>query len=284
MVKRLLCQCALLACSVIVAGFFYAVPPSLAAQHPRAVRVGLRDTGKTVPLAVGQQLIVRVPLQRRWDDNYWYVSSNSGAAIKLIAGPDTRPPPNWNFPSRHVFRPESPTSMTLWKGGSQVFYFQREAPGTVHLVLEQRYFSEPMVLKLVDAPALPALSPVSPLPPPAIAPAREKLIVRGVHFDFDQSRIRPGDAAVLDEDVSTLNANPNVTINVNGYCDATGSSEYNLKLSQRRADAVLDYLASRGIRESRLIPHGYGKSSFAATNDTAEGRAQNRRVELVPNE
>jgi outer membrane protein OmpA-like peptidoglycan-associated protein len=71
---------------------------------------------------------------------------------------------------------------------------------------------------------------------------------------------------------------------VNGYCDAIGGEEYNLKLSERRADAVEDYLEKGGIPASRLIPHGYGKTNFVATNDTPEGRAQNRRVELVPND
>ena len=107
-------------------------------------------------------------------------------------------------------------------------------------------------------------------------------MLRGVHFDFNKYNIRPGDAAVLDEAAATLKANPNVTVNVNGYCDAIGSVEYNLKLSDRRANSVVDYLVKAGIPESRLIPHGYGKSDFVATNDTAEGRAQNRRVELVP--
>ena len=109
-------------------------------------------------------------------------------------------------------------------------------------------------------------------------------MLRGVHFDFNKSNIRPGDAAVLDEAAATLKANPNVTINVNGYCDAIGGVEYNLRLSDRRANSVVNYLAKAGISENRLIPHGYGKSDFVATNDTAEGRAQNRRVELVPNQ
>ena len=109
-------------------------------------------------------------------------------------------------------------------------------------------------------------------------------MLRGVHFDFNKSKIRPGDAAILDEAASTLKANPNVTVNVNGYCDAIGSEEYNLKLSDRRSDAVVDYLTRAGIPSSQLIPHGYGKTNFVAPNDTAEGRAQNRRVELVPND
>jgi OOP family OmpA-OmpF porin len=113
-------------------------------------------------------------------------------------------------------------------------------------------------------------------------PVKEKLVLRGVHFDFNKSKIRPGDAAVLDEAATTLKANPDVDIDVNGYCDAIGGENYNLRLSDRRAEAVVDYLANAGVNQSRLHPHGYGKTNFVATNDTAEGRAQNRRVELVP--
>src|SRR5579864_6410609 len=133
-------------------------------------------------------------------------------------------------------------------------------------------------------PPPPQPPPPPPPPPPLPRPAPVKLILRGVHFDFNKSIIRPGDAAVLDEVAQILKANPNVTVNVNGYCDAIGSVEYNLKLSERRANAVVDYLVKAGIPSSQLIPHGYGKTNFVATNDTPEGRAQNRRVELVPNE
>ncbi len=103
-----------------------------------------------------------------------------------------------------------------------------------------------------------------------------------MHFDFDKYNIRPQDAAVLDEAAEILKSHPNITVNVNGYCDAIGTVRYNLKLSERRAEAVVKYLVDHGIAESRLIPHGYGKTNFVATNKTAEGRAQNRRVELVP--
>jgi OmpA-OmpF porin, OOP family len=69
---------------------------------------------------------------------------------------------------------------------------------------------------------------------------------------------------------------------VNGYCDSIGSEAYNLKLSERRAQAVTTYLVEAGIPSDRLIPHGYGKTDFVAANNTPEGCAQNRRVELVP--
>src|SRR5712671_3734897 len=120
-----------------------------------------------------------------------------------------------------------------------------------------------------------------PPPPPPPAPV-EKIVLRGVHFDFNKYNIRLGDAAVLDEAAATLKGHPDVVVNVNGYCDSIGGVEYNLKLSEKRAEAVVDYLEKDGIPADRLVPHGYGKTNFVATNSTREGRAQNRRVELVP--
>jgi len=131
-----------------------------------------------------------------------------------------------------------------------------------------------------EAPPPPLPPPPPPPPPPPAAP--EKIILRGVHFNFNKAVIRSVDRPVLDEAAETLKANPNVKIYVNGYCDAIGSTGYNLRLSQRRADAVTAYLEDRGIPASQLVPQGFGKTNFVATNQTAEGRAQNRRVELVP--
>jgi OOP family OmpA-OmpF porin len=103
-----------------------------------------------------------------------------------------------------------------------------------------------------------------------------------VHFDFDKSNIRPEDAAILDEAVGALKQNPSVTVQVNGYCDAIGSFRYNQRLSERRANAVARYLEDHGIPASQLIPRGFGKTNFVASNRNRAGRAQNRRVELVP--
>ena len=124
--------------------------------------------------------------------------------------------------------------------------------------------------------------PPPPPPPPAPIPPTAKIVLRGVHFDFDRYNIRPGDAAVLDEAAATIKSNRAVNVDVNGYTDSIGSARYNLKLSRRRADAVVAYLAKAGVEESRLRRHGFGKTNFVATNRTREGRAQNRRVELVP--
>jgi OmpA-OmpF porin, OOP family len=131
----------------------------------------------------------------------------------------------------------------------------------------------------------PVPPPPPPPPPPAAAappPVKEKITLRGVHFDFNKATVRPGDAAILDEAASELKAHPKVQVDVNGYCDSIGSDAYNLKLSEKRAEAVTTYLVEAGIAQNRLIPHGYGKTDFIASNDTSEGRVQNRRVELVP--
>jgi outer membrane protein OmpA-like peptidoglycan-associated protein len=121
-----------------------------------------------------------------------------------------------------------------------------------------------------------------PPPPPLPPPSKGRIVLRGVHFDFNKYNIRPSDAAVLDEAAGTLKDNPDVVVNVNGYCDSIGGVEYNVKLSERRARAVADYLEKDGIAADKLMPQGYGKTNFVATNKTKEGRAENRRVELVP--
>ena len=135
------------------------------------------------------------------------------------------------------------------------------------------------------------LVPPLPQPPPivlsdvqATAASTEKIVLRGVHFDFNKAVIRPEDAAVLDEAAETLKSHSDVSVAVNGYCDSIGSAAYNVKLSQRRANAVVNYLSDHGVTESRLGPRGFGKTDFIASNSTEEGRAQNRRVELVPNQ
>jgi OOP family OmpA-OmpF porin len=72
-----------------------------------------------------------------------------------------------------------------------------------------------------------------------------------------------------------------VVVEVAGHTDSVGSEEYNQGLSERRANTVRDYLASKGINASRLTARGYGEGRPVASNDTSEGRQENRRVELV---
>lgn len=122
-----------------------------------------------------------------------------------------------------------------------------------------------------------------PVPQVAVAaapPAKRKIVLRGVNFDFDKSNIRPDARPILDAAIATLKEDPNARVAVEGHTDSIGSEEYNMKLSQRRAESVVDYLVAGGIARSRLEPIGMGESDPVATNDTEDGRAQNRRVEL----
>jgi len=131
------------------------------------------------------------------------------------------------------------------------------------------------------APAAPAPAYVAPAPTPAPAPP-QKLVLEGVNFDFDKATLRQEDIAIINRDVASLDKWGNVNIEVAGHTDSRGSDEYNLNLSQQRAEAVRTYLISKGIAEDRLSAKGYGESQPIAGNATDEDRFKNRRVELIP--
>jgi OOP family OmpA-OmpF porin len=106
-----------------------------------------------------------------------------------------------------------------------------------------------------------------------------------VNFDYDKSNIKSEFAPILDEAAQTLKDNPDVKVAIAGYTDSIGSEEYNLRLSERRAEAVKQYLVSKGITAGRLTTVGRGEADPIAPNtkdgkDNPEGRAMNRRAEL----
>jgi Outer membrane protein and related peptidoglycan-associated (lipo)proteins len=114
------------------------------------------------------------------------------------------------------------------------------------------------------------------------------LIMPGnITFATNEFAIRPEFYSVLDSVAQVLYKYKDTRLIVNGHTDSTGSADYNYNLSTRRATSVSNYLASRGVDQSRLIAQGMGPSQPIASNDTEAGRAQNRRVELqivaVPN-
>ena len=85
------------------------------------------------------------------------------------------------------------------------------------------------------------------------------VLIDNIFYDFDKATLRPESTKALDELVTLLNENGNVTIELSAHCDYKGSAEYNKRLSQRRAEAVVDYLTAKGIARDRLTPVGYGK-------------------------
>ncbi len=102
-----------------------------------------------------------------------------------------------------------------------------------------------------------------------------------ITFKTDSSDLNPSFFRVLDSVALVAKEYDKTLVEVAGHTDSTGSEEYNQQLSERRAGTVAEYLRSRGILADRLITVGAGEARPIATNDTAEGRARNRRVELT---
>ena len=102
-----------------------------------------------------------------------------------------------------------------------------------------------------------------------------------VHFDFDRYSLRPEALKLLDEAVAKLQANPNIQVTIEGHADSVGTQQYNLALGDRRANSARDYLVMRGIAASRLRTVSYGEDRPIDTNETAAGRARNRRAHLA---
>jgi len=106
-----------------------------------------------------------------------------------------------------------------------------------------------------------------------------------VNFDYDKTNIKPEFRPVLDEAAQTLKDNPDINVRIEGHTDEIASEEYNQELSERRAEAVKQYLVSRGVAADRLSTVGKGETEPIAPNtengrDNPQGRAMNRRAEL----
>ncbi len=189
---------------------------------------------------------------------------------------------------------------------------QAGAPLQIAAPIEQRYLADTAMLSVryafgspppppvavapppPPAPPLPPAPPPPPVavavaPPPCNAPAgfqvdancriiQQTVVVRAVDFEFNSVRLTAPAQQTLDEVATAVAAQPDLRIEIQGYTDSVGADAYNLKLSQRRADAVKYYLVSKGVNGSTLSAHGYGKANPLVSNDTAENRAKNRRV------
>ena len=107
--------------------------------------------------------------------------------------------------------------------------------------------------------------------------------LRDIHFEFDRYDIRPEDAQVLEANAVVLKSNPKWQILIEGHADQRGTTEYNLALGDRRANAVKDYLVSRGIGADRLRTVSYGEERPKYDNSREETRRLNRRAALVVN-
>ncbi|MEJ2155571.1 MAG: OmpA family protein [Desulfobacteraceae bacterium] len=124
-----------------------------------------------------------------------------------------------------------------------------------------------------------------PLPVPtksAEVTAAGTWIYKDIKFEVNKADLRQSSFPVLNEIVGALEAQPDLKIEIQGHTDSTGAHDYNVGLSQRRAESVKAYLVSKGIASHRLTTRGYGPDRPIASNTTKEGRARNRRVEVKP--
>ncbi|MEM9303442.1 MAG: OmpA family protein [Pseudomonadota bacterium] len=111
---------------------------------------------------------------------------------------------------------------------------------------------------------------------------QKKVLVelKGVHFDFDKATLKPEAIAILNDGFKAMKEYGEVRVSIEGHTDSRGPEDYNKGLSDRRAKAVYEWFAEKGISPTRMRWEGFGESRPKASNDTPEGRADNRRVEL----
>lgn len=133
---------------------------------------------------------------------------------------------------------------------------------------------EPVVIVVPEPAPEPAPEPVVVVVAEQVRYAAEAL------FNFDKSALKPEGEAILQDLVSKMNALNLEVVLAKGYTDSTGPAEYNMGLSNRRADSVKAYLVSLGVPANAITTEGFGENDPVASNKTRAGRAQNRRVEI----
>jgi len=113
---------------------------------------------------------------------------------------------------------------------------------------------------------------------------RENLdeLKKGIQFKLNSAKLLKSSYSTLDAVASLMEKHPEANLEVQGHTDDKGTDEYNVQLSQKRAESVVNYLVSKGVDASRLRPVGYGRSMPIASNKKRNGRERNRRVEMVP--
>ena len=172
------------------------------------------------------------------------------------------------------------TDGTVWKNGTNE-YCWRDTPWTPATGVQGcDGVPAPVAPAPVAAPAAPAPAPAPAVVVPA-APATEKVsFAADAFFDFDKAVLKPEGKAKLDDLADKVKGlNLEVVIAV-GHTDSVGSDAYNDKLSVKRSEAVKAYLADKGIDASKIYTEGKGEKQPVADNKSADGRAQNRRVEI----
>lgn len=197
---------------------------------------------------------------------------------------------------RHTGERLAATSVTLYDGNREIvakrssdsegifeFTLDRDKSYTV-LGQKQKYHADSARVSTVGITKSDTLDVALLLEP--LFEVGKTFVLENLHYDFDKHNIRPDAAAILDELIRTLRDNPTLRIELSSHTDSRGNDAYNMALSQRRAQAAVDYLVSRGIARDRLVAKGYGETRLV--NDcgngvpcSAEQHQANRRTEVT---
>jgi outer membrane protein OmpA-like peptidoglycan-associated protein len=187
--------------------------------------------------------------------------------------------------SRVKIRDTRSRELDLQADATGSFRFQNVPPGRVTIIVEAPgYFpstQEFSIKPLEDTPARMTLNK-RPTVPNVLVTGRELKLRKQVHFQHDSAEILPDSSAILEEIADVLNTHPEIKgIEVQGHTDNQGSAPYNLKLSESRAQAVVDTLVKLSVDPLRLQAKGYGDTKPLMPNTTESNRAKNRRVQLM---
>ena len=172
------------------------------------------------------------------------------------------------------------TDGTVWKNGSNEYCWRDTGWTPATGVQGCDGVPAPAAPAPVAAPAAPAPAP-APVAAVPVAPATEKVsFAADAFFDFDKATLKPEGKAKLDDLTDKVKGITLEVIIAVGHTDSVGADAYNQKLSEKRAQAVKDYLTSKGTDASRVYVEGKGEKQPVADNKSADGRAKNRRVEI----
>ncbi len=218
---------------------------------------------------------------------YWYYPSELPAADRAVeaarqAGKDKQCPSEFNEASDLRDRAYEVYASCRT---DEAIELANKAKAKALALCPQKFAPEPSAPPPAPTPKpMPAPTPPPPPPPPAPAPKPaqviDKMTVR-VLFDFDKAILTDKDQAELKKAVAFVKKYPGAKIKLDGYTDSIGTDAYNLKLSQRRANVVKDYLMKEaGVSASNITATGHGEADPVTSNKTKEGRAQNRRTEI----
>lgn len=173
----------------------------------------------------------------------------------------------------------------VWRNGSNELCWRNNywTPATAHPDCDGAIKPLPPVAAAPAPAPEPAPAPAPAPPAPVVvapAPVMTMTLQAGTLFDFDKSVIKPAGKAALDGLVADMAKVDVETVIAVGHTDAIGTDTYNRSLSIRRVEAVKAYLVSKGVPADRIKTEGKGESQPVASNQTRDGRAQNRRVEI----